>query len=156
MLMINRSMPEVRTQIIGSGCFKCNNAHIFSGKKKHEITKNMLTMIPSQTTRPNHLAQLFIFLNLAFLSSELLKRLHIFHQRFLLFWRQTGTVKVTRIRVTRDGRVIEKISVSILFGNIRNKADILLVEDIVASVKFTRPICDGLKQGSNGWHRSIV
>ena len=62
MLMINRSMPDVRTQMIGSGCFKWSNAHMFSGKKKQNMTKNMLTTIPAQTTLPNHFDQIFIIL----------------------------------------------------------------------------------------------
>src|ERR1700747_1064911 len=70
MLMINRSIPPVRTQIIGSGCFRCSRSHICRGKKKHGMTKNILTTTPSRTVRPNHLAHVFAVLDPAFVNAE--------------------------------------------------------------------------------------
>src|SRR6516165_9568875 len=70
MLMINRSIPPVRTQIIGSGCFRWSSSHICRGKKKLATTKNMLTTTPSRTVRPNHLAHVFAVLDPTFVNAE--------------------------------------------------------------------------------------
>src|SRR6516225_675764 len=167
MLMINRSMPPVRTQIIGSGCFRCSSSHICRGKKKLAITKNMLTTTPSRTVRPNHLAHVFDALDPAFVNAEevftvrvltfwLSKSLCVLDQSILLLGRQISSIKVALISVTRDGRVIKKMPAAIFFANIGHKAEFLLIEDVVAPVKFNRPLFRELKQVTQSGNRPIV
>src|SRR6516225_2456901 len=149
MLMINRSIPPARTQIIGSGCFRCSSSHICWGKKKLGMTKSMLTTTPSRTVRPNHLAHLFSVLDPTFLNAEelftvlvlnfwLSKSLRVLDQRILLLGRQISSIKVTLISVTRDGRVIKKMPAAILIADIRHKPEFLLIEDVVTPIKFNR------------------
>src|SRR5208282_2320033 len=144
-LIINNSIPEVRTQMIGSSCFMCSRSHICLGRKKHAMTKNMFTTAPSKIVRPNHAAHTFLWREVASfetsgasinLSLVLLKSFHILHQRVFLLRRQINAVKVTSVGVTRNSRIKQKVLMPFLFGNIRVKADILLIVHIVSSIEF--------------------
>src|SRR6516165_3689994 len=167
MLMINRSIPPVRTQIIGSGCFRWSSSHICRGKKKLATTKNMLTTTPSRTVRPNHLAHVFVVLDPAFVNAEelftilvltfwLSKSLCVLDQSVLIFGRQISSIEVTLISVTRDGRVIKKMPAAILFANIRHKPEFLLIEDVVTPIKFNRPLFRRFKQFAQCRNRPIM
>ena len=127
----------------------------------------MLTTTPSRTVRPNHLAHVFAVLYPTFVDAEevftilvltfwLSKGLCVLDQTVLLLGRQVSSIKVTVISVTRDGRVIKKMPAAILFANIGHKAKFLLIEDVVAPVKFNRPLFRELKQVTQSGNRPIV